>query len=106
MQAYTDSMELAPLNPATYSNLAHAFREGDRLKEAKHAYRGAARVIMSPGCEGDFAGKQSMADGLRIRTSTLLPRVIQSQVLPPRPLAPPLCCGCTPSLPSLSTAEG
>ena len=77
VRAYGRSVELAPLNPASYVNLAHAYRDSDQLAEAASQYRAAGRLITAGSAVGDYAKQPTFADGLRIRTATLLPRIIK-----------------------------
>jgi protein O-GlcNAc transferase len=78
VESYIRAGELSPRNPAVLVNLGHAFREGDRLEEARVSYSRAVELIESGAADGEFANQQSLADGLRIRVAGLVPRVIQA----------------------------
>ena len=77
--AYKRAGSLQPRNPAPTVNLGHAYREADRLEEARGAYSAAVSLISADDAEGEFAGRTTLADGLKIRMAGLLPRVIQSE---------------------------
>ena len=79
LKAYGRAHELAPQNPAVLVNLGHLYREGDRLDEARASYQGAIALIQSGEGEGEFADQLTLADGLRILSAGLLPRVIKSE---------------------------
>lgn len=79
VMAYTRAGKLQPRDPAPLVNLGHAYREADRLDEARSAYSSAVDMIGAPDAVGEFAGRTTLADGLRIRMAGLLPRVIQSE---------------------------
>ena len=79
VRAYKHACELQPLDPSPLVNLGHAYREADRLQEAKGSYSDAIAMIHSGDAEGEYAGRITLADGLRIRMAGLLPRVIQSE---------------------------
>ena len=79
VRAYKHACGLQPRDPVPLVNLGHAYREADRLQEAKGSYSDAVAMIHSGDAEGEFAGRTTLADGLRIRMAGLLPRVIQSE---------------------------
>ena len=79
VSAYKRAGQLQPRDPAPLVNLGHAYREADRLSEARNAYSAAVDMIGADNAEGEFAGRTTLADGLRIRMAGLLPRVIQSE---------------------------
>lgn len=79
VMAYKRAGELQPRDPAPLVNLGHAYKEADRLGEARTAYSAAVELIGAPDAVGEFAGRTTLADGLRIRMAGLLPRVIQSE---------------------------
>lgn len=79
VMSYKRAGQLQPRDPAPLVNLGHAYRESDRLDEAKSTYSAAIDLIHADDSVGEFAGRATLADGLRIRMAGLLPRVIQSE---------------------------